>query len=143
MNLKTLTRKKILQQGYYKNLNEGTANEDDYQFPKIKKKNELNRRSFIKTINYNFLRKLRTTRISSPTCNLKFPIDYRVFSFLKETLHFDSKFQENNELISKYRLKCERCENIKYYCTASNFSLKIYEGRKKEYNELLLLLIVI
>ena len=88
-----------------------------------------------KTINYSILRKLRTTRKSSPTYNLKFPIDYRVFSFLIETFHFDSKFQENNEFISKYSLECERCENERYYCTATNFSFKINKGRKLKFNQ--------
>ena len=46
---------------------------------------------------------------------------------------FGTKFMESNEFLSKYNLERERCENQRYYCTASNFEFKLIKGRKLKF----------
>jgi hypothetical protein len=62
-------------------------------------------------------------------------IDNNIFIFLKNKFQFTSKYKESAEFLSKYNLEYERCENERYYTTASNFAFKINKGRKIKFNQ--------
>ena len=57
-------------------------------------------------------------------------IDNNIFIFLKKKFQFTSKYKESAEFLSKYNLEYERCENERYYTTASNFTLKYIKDGK-------------
>ncbi len=89
----------------------------------------------IKLINFNILKNLKSSRKSSPTRIIKLMIDNNIFIFLKNKFQFTSKYKESAEFLSKYNLEYERCENERYYTTASNFAFKINKGRKIKFNQ--------
>ena len=93
-----ITRKKYLP-GYYINIINGNCNEDkgdDNPNPhNYAKKKEIHIKNLIKLINYNILKKLKSTRKAAPTCQIKFSIETKIFHFLKKEFAFNSKFKES------------------------------------------------
>ena len=117
------TRKKY-RPGYYKQLIQGKNFDLEVKI-KNKKSNGFNMNGLIKLINFNILKNLKSSRKSSPTRIIKLMIDNNIFIFLKNKFQFTSKYKESAEFLSKYNLEYERCENERYYTTASNFAFKI------------------
>jgi hypothetical protein len=127
------TRKKY-RPGYYKQLIQGKNSDLEVKI-KNKKSNEFNINGLIKLINFNILKNFKSSRKSSPTRIIKLMIDNNIFIFLKNKFQFTSKYKESAEFLSKYNLEYERCENERYYTTASNFAFKINKGRKIKFNQ--------
>ena len=67
--------------------------------------------------------------------NLYEEVNQTKIIYLKNMFQFGTKFMESNEFLSKYNLEKERCENQRYYCTASNFEFKLIKGRKLKFNQ--------
>jgi hypothetical protein len=122
------TRKKY-RPGYYKQLCQGKNIDLEVKI-KNKKSNEFNINGLIKLINCNILKNLKSSKKSSPTRFIKLMIDNNIFIFLKNKFQFTSKYKESAEFLSKYNLEYERCENERYYTTASNFTLKYIKDGK-------------
>jgi hypothetical protein len=97
------TRKKY-QPGFYQQLINGNLYEEGDQ-TKSRKPNELKINGLIKSINFNILKNLKSTRKASPTCTLKISIENKVFIYLKNMFKFGTKFMESNEFLSKYNLE--------------------------------------
>ena len=134
IRLKMYNTRKKYQPGFYQQLINGNLYEEGDQ-TKSRKPNELKINGLIKSINFNILKNLKSTRKASPTCTLKFSIENKVFIYLKNMFKFGTKFMESNEFLSKYNLERERCENQRYYCTASNFEFKLIKGKKLKFNQ--------
>ena len=142
------TRNKgIFKSGFYKNLI--NLNDEQRQFHtneqqiNLIKKRPANFNNLIKSINYNILTKLNSSRKSATTIMFKIVIDMKTYKYLQTAFNFNAKFRENELFMQQFQIKTSRCTNIKYSQLAQNFHFKICKGRKLKYgviddNEVLL-----
>ena len=123
--------------GFYKQLSSGgLLDESENSENSQKYRSFINIDALIKSINYNVLSKLYSSRKLSPTISFKVNINSKIFQYLKETYNFDSKYKESSLFVSNNKIKTSRCTNIKYYRVAQNFHFKINKGRSLKYSEI-------
>jgi tRNA nucleotidyltransferase (CCA-adding enzyme) len=125
------------QKGFYRNLIQFHAQEliEDQIIP-AKKQNEININHLIKEINFNVLKKLRSTRKQNPTCIIKLKIEEKIYSYLQKSFDFNNCFKKSDEFLRKFKIEEQRCQNQRYYSLATQFEFKINRGKKLKFNQL-------
>ena len=72
---------------------------------KAKNKKMANMSNLIKSINYNILSKLYSSRKLSPTTSFNIMIDNKIFQYLKKNFNINGRYQESKLFMESFNIK--------------------------------------